>query len=74
MQIRANEIKLVSLDEIKLNPRNRNKHSKEQITRLAEIITYQGFRNPLIISNRSGLCVAFLCPLARGAVLFRFQF
>ena len=58
MQIRANEIKLVSLDEIKLNPRNRNKHSKEQITRLAEIITYQGFRNPLIISNRSGHCVA----------------
>ncbi len=58
MQIRANEIKLVSLDEIKLNPRNRNKHSKEQISRLAEIITYQGFRNPLIISNRSGHCVA----------------
>lgn len=58
MQIRANEIKLVSLDDIKLNPRNRNKHPKDQIDRLVDIISYQGFRNPLIISNRSGHCVA----------------
>jgi len=56
--IRANEIQIVSIKDIKLNPKNRNKHPKEQIERLAEIIKYQGFRNPLIISSRTGLVVA----------------
>ena len=57
-QIRSKEISMVQLDEIKLNTKNRNKHSKDQIARLAEIITYQGFRQPLMISNQSGLLVA----------------
>ena len=53
--IQAKEIKMVPLSEIKLNPKNRNKHSADQIERLAEIIKYQGFRRPVTISNRSGL-------------------
>lgn len=57
-QIRSKEIRMVPLDEIKLNPKNRNKHSKDQIARLAQIIEYQGFRQPLMISNQSGLLVA----------------
>jgi hypothetical protein len=56
--IKANEIQIVSIKDVKLNPKNRNKHPKEQIERLAEIIKYQGFRNPLIISSRTGLVVA----------------
>lgn len=56
--IKANEIKIVPLKDIKLNPKNRNKHPKEQIERLAQIIDYQGFRAPLIVSNRTGLIVA----------------
>jgi len=52
--IQAREIKLVPLSEIKLNPKNRNKHPPEQIDRLVEIIKYQGFRRPGTISNRSG--------------------
>lgn len=56
--IRSKEIKIIQLSEIKLNPRNRNRHSKEQISRLSDIIKYQGFRQPLIVSNRSGICVA----------------
>jgi 16S rRNA G966 N2-methylase RsmD len=56
--IKANEIQIVSIKDVKLNPKNRNKHPKEQIERLSEIIKYQGFRNPLIISSRTGLVVA----------------
>ena len=52
--IQAKEIKMVPLSEIKLDPKNRNKHPKEQIERLAAIIEYQGFRNPVVISNRTG--------------------
>lgn len=56
--IRSKEIKLVSVKEINLNPNNRNGHSKEQIDRLAQIIAYQGFRNPVTISNRTGVLIA----------------
>lgn len=56
--IKANEIKIVPIKEIKLNPKNRNKHPSDQIERLSKIIEYQGFRNPLIISSRTGLVVA----------------
>ena len=56
--IASKEINIVSIKEIKINPKNRNKHSKEQIERLVEIIGYQGFRSPLIVSNRTGLVVA----------------
>ena len=58
MDIRAHEIQLVKLKTLKLNPKNRNKHSKEQIERLAGIIEYQGFRDPLIVSNLSAHVVA----------------
>jgi len=36
------------------NPKNPNRHSIEQIERLAKIIDYQGQRSPIVISNRSG--------------------
>lgn len=54
MSIKAKEIKLVPLSEIKLNPKNRNKHPQDQIDRLVEIINYQGFRRPVTISTLSG--------------------
>lgn len=55
---RVRDIQLVPVSELKPNQANRNKHPKEQIDRLAEIIKYQGFRNPIIVSNRTGLIVA----------------
>lgn len=58
MENKVKEVHQVAIDEIKLNPKNRNKHPKDQIERLCNIIKYQGFRNPLIISNRSGVLVA----------------
>jgi hypothetical protein len=56
--IKANSIEILDISKCVPNKKNRNKHSDEQITRLADIIKYQGFRSPLIISNRSGLVVA----------------
>ncbi|MGE0525883.1 MAG: site-specific DNA-methyltransferase [Bdellovibrionales bacterium] len=47
-------IHMVGINELKPRPNNRNKHPKEQIERLARIIQYQGFRRPIIVSNRSG--------------------
>jgi hypothetical protein len=58
MDIKAQEIKLVPISEIKLNPRNSNKHTTQQIERLANIIKYQGFREPGVISNLSGVLIA----------------
>jgi hypothetical protein len=56
--IKSNSIEFVEIAKCVPNKANRNKHSDEQIRRLADIIQYQGFRSPLIISNRSGLIVA----------------
>lgn len=58
LKINANKIELVPLKDIKLNPKNRNKHSPEQIAQFVKILKYQGNRNPGVISNRSGLLIA----------------
>lgn len=55
---RAKEIQQVKVEDLTLHPKNPNKHSKEQIERLATIVKYQGFRSPLIVSNRSGLLIS----------------
>ena len=58
LEIRSKDIKLVDVDSIVPNPKNANRHSVEQIKRLEKLIKYQGFRNPLIISNRTGFLIA----------------
>ena len=42
---------------LKPNPANPNKHSAHQISLLASIIKDQGWRNPVTVSNRSGMIV-----------------
>lgn len=46
---------LVAIPKLKLNPKNRNAHPKEQIQRLAEILKYQGWRYPVKVSRLSGM-------------------
>jgi DNA modification methylase len=46
---------IVALDSLKPNPANPNKHPDAQISLLAKIIKAQGWRNPIVVSNRSGL-------------------
>lgn len=57
-EIKVNDLRLVPIGDIKPSLKNRNSHPKEQIERLKEVIRYQGFRSPLIVSNRTGLLVA----------------
>ena len=40
------------------HPRNPNKHGARQIDMLARIIRHQGWRNPIVVSARSGFVVA----------------
>jgi hypothetical protein len=57
VEIKSNEIKIVSVDSIIKNPKNPNTHSQAQIDRLCKLIKNTGFRNPLIISNKSGFLI-----------------
>ena len=54
MDIKCREIKIVPVSQLKMKPGNRNHHPDEQIKALAKQFKYQGFRNPLIVSNQSG--------------------
>ena len=49
--------KIVETDALVGNPRNPNTHPKEQIEALAKIIKRQGWRHPIVVSNRSGFVV-----------------
>lgn len=48
---------LIEIGKIQRNPYNPNKHSPEQIQRLARVIERNGWRNPLVVSRRSGYLV-----------------
>jgi len=45
---------LVDIEKVVENPRNPNQHPQAQIELLAKIIRAQGFRNPIVVSRRSG--------------------
>ena len=55
IQIHCKYDELIKVSDIKQDPANRNKHSKEQIEQLAKIIEYQGFRHPLIVNQETKL-------------------
>jgi hypothetical protein len=57
MKINCAYDELVDLSKLVPNPKNNNKHPKEQIERLAKIIDFQGQRSPVVVSNRSGFIV-----------------
>ncbi len=56
--------KLAALDSLKPHPRNPNTHPDSQIALLAKIIAHQGWRAPIVVSERSGLIVAGHARLA----------
>ena len=55
--IKAKEIKIVPIDNLIPNPKNANVHTLEQLERLSKMVDFQGFRMPLVVSNRSGFVV-----------------
>lgn len=54
IEIKAKDVQMVEVGNIIDNPKNPNRHSIEQIERLAKMIKFAGFRDPLIVSNRTG--------------------
>ena len=58
MKIHCLYDQLMPVGELEPHPRNRNKHPKDQIERLAKILQYQGFRYPIKISSLSGKIIS----------------
>jgi ParB/Sulfiredoxin domain len=54
LKVHCAHTKLVPLEELKPHPRNPNQHPIEQIQLLANIIKQTGWRNPIVVSERSG--------------------
>jgi len=57
MQINCSHTEVVELDSLIENPKNPNTHPDKQINLLAKIMKYQGWRNPIVVSRRSGFIV-----------------
>lgn len=55
MKIHCKYDELLAIERIIPHPENPNEHTDDQISRLAEILTYQGWRYPVKISKLSGL-------------------
>ena len=55
IKVECSHDKIVKLADLKPYPGNPNKHPEHQIALLAKIIKAQGWRNPIVVSNRSGL-------------------
>lgn len=58
MNIHCKHDELLDPKKLKPHPKNRNKHSSDQIERLGKLYEYHGIRHPIIVSNRSGYIVA----------------
>ena len=61
--------KEVDVVDLVPHPRNPNKHDDKQIALLAKIIGNQGWRNPIVVSERSGFIVAGHGRLGAARVL-----
>ena len=48
---------IVETEKLIPNPKNPNRHPEAQIKLLAKIIKAQGFRNPIVVSKRSGFVI-----------------
>tara|TARA_Y100000310_G_scaffold345852_1_gene471394 strand:+ start:714 stop:1907 length:1194 start_codon:yes stop_codon:yes gene_type:complete len=57
MQVNCAHKQLVPLHKLVPHPRNPNTHPDDQIRLLTKIIDYQGWRNPIVVSNRSGFII-----------------
>lgn len=58
VEVRCAFTRMAPITELVPNPRNPNHHSEEQIRLLAKVIRHQGWRSPIVVSNRSGHVVA----------------
>lgn len=57
LQIHCKFDRMSPVSDLRAHPKNRNQHPADQIQRLAKIMTYQGIRAPIIVSELSGYIV-----------------
>ena len=57
MDVHCKRTRLMPIGELIPNPRNPNTHSDDQLNRLAEVLKFQGWRSPIVVSTRSGFIV-----------------
>jgi len=60
---------IVKASDLNPNPRNPNMHTDTQVELLAKIIRVQGWRNPIVVSDLSGLITKGHCRLASAKLL-----
>jgi ParB-like chromosome segregation protein Spo0J len=58
VKVNCKYTEMVDTDQLKASPYQTNTHTNEQIDLLSKIIKYQGWRSPIIVSNRSKRIVA----------------
>lgn len=68
-EVRCEHTEMVSVADLKPNPRNPNKHPKKQVRILSENIAQYGWRHPIVVSRRSGLIVSGHGRLAAAKLL-----
>lgn len=56
--IKSKDVKIISIQDLRENPKNRNNHPEAQLKVLEKIIKDNGFREPIIVSGRSGYIIA----------------
>jgi hypothetical protein len=57
IEVLCSHKELVPIGKVKPHPSNPNKHPRKQIALLAKIIRENGWRNPIVVSGRSGLVI-----------------
>jgi hypothetical protein len=57
MIIKCSYTDLIEPSKLTPNPKNPNKHTQDQIDRLAKVIAFQGQRSPVVVSKKSGFIV-----------------
>ena len=57
MEIKCAHTEIADIDSLVPNPLNPNKHPDSQIELLAKIMKHQGWRSPVVVSDRSGFVV-----------------
>lgn len=58
MTVHTKYDEMIPLKDLIDHPKNRNRHSDEQIQRLVKLYEYHGIRHPIIVSKRSNFIVA----------------
>lgn len=67
--IQCSHSKKVDPNTLKPHPKNPNNHPDLQIDLLAKIIKHQGWRNPIVVSKRSGFVIAGHARLSASILL-----